>query len=197
MGFELTTLASGVSHAFRIANPIDWSVNPAPPASPATSCRAGTLAPGLPSDFRLAYEEAVRALRAQADEHGSLRTRAGTILATSLVVTSFFGGQAVARNAPASSLAWLAVVAFLVAGVFSLGVLFPSDLRFASDVGDVVSLIEHESPAKDAHRELSLSLATRLDSNARRLVAMRWTFRASAVAVLAETVFWIAYLADN
>jgi len=65
-------------------------------------------------DFRLAYDEAVRALRAQADEHSSLRTRAGTILATSLVVTSFFGGQAVARNAPASSLGWLAVVAFLL-----------------------------------------------------------------------------------
>jgi len=26
---------------------------------------------------------------------------------------------------------------------------------------------------------------------------MRWTFRASSVAVLVETVFWIAYLADN
>ena len=150
----------------------------------------------MPADFRLAYDEAVRALRAQADEHSSLRTRAGTILATSLVVTSFFGGQAVARNAPASSLAWLAVIAFVAAGVFSLGVLFPSDLRFASDVGEVVSLIESDA-AKDAYRELALSLATRLDSNWRRIVAMRWTFRASAVAVLTETVFWIAYLADN
>jgi hypothetical protein len=148
-------------------------------------------------DFRLAYDEAVRALRAQADEHGSLRTRAGTILATSLVVTSFFGGQAVARNAPASSLAWLAVVAFLAAGVFSLGVLFPTDLRFASDVREVVSLIANASPTTDPHRELSLSLAQRLDSNRRRIAAMRWTFRASAVAVLAEAVFWIAYLADN
>ena len=148
-------------------------------------------------DFRLAYDEAVRALRAQADEHGSLRTRAGTILATSLVVTSFFGGQAVARNAPASSLAWLAVVAFLAAGVCSLGVLFPTDLRFASDVREVVSLIANGSPSTDPHRELSLSLAQRLDSNHRRIAGMRWAFRASAVAVLAETVFWIAYLAEN
>ncbi len=148
-------------------------------------------------DFRLAYDEAVRALRAQAEEHSSLRTRAGTILATSLVVTSFFGGQAVARNAPASSLAWLAVIAFLLAGVFSLGVLFPTDLRFASDVGEVVSLIENASATKDPYRELSLSLAWRLDANLGRIAVMRWTFRASAVAVLAETVFWIAYLADN
>lgn len=147
-------------------------------------------------DFRLAYDEAVRALRAQADEHASLRTRAGTILATSLVVTSFFGGQAVARNGPASSLAWLAVIAFLLAGAFSLGVLFPTDLRFASDVGEVVALIENGT-AKDPYREVALSLAGRLDSNRSRIAAMRWTFRTSAVAVLAETVLWITYLADN
>lgn len=148
-------------------------------------------------DFRLAYDEAVRALKAQADEHDSLRTRAATILATSLVVTSFFGGQAVARNAPASSLGWLAVIAFVLAGVFSLGVLFPTDLPFASDPRHVVSLIENASEPGDPYRELSLSLATQLDSNARRIGAMRWTFRAGAVAVLAETVLWILYLADN
>jgi hypothetical protein len=149
------------------------------------------------ASFRLAYDEAVRALRAQADEHGSLRTRAGTILATSLVVTSFFGGQAVARNAPVSSLAWLAVVTFLAAGALSLGVLFPTDLRFGSDIGEVVSLVENASPTRDPHRELSLSLARQLDVNRGRIALLRWAFRASAVAVLAEAVFWIAYLAGT
>ena len=149
------------------------------------------------ASFRLAYDEAVRALRAQADEHGSLRTRAGTILATSLVVTSFFGGQAVARNAPASSLGWLAVIAFLLAGTFSLGVLFPTDLRFASDIGEVVELIENASTTDGPYRDLSLSLARQLELNRRRIDIMRWTFRASAVAVLAEAVLWIAYLAEN
>lgn len=150
------------------------------------------------ASFRLAYDEAVRALRAQADEHGGLRTRAGTILATSLLVTSFFGGQAVAHSPQSASLtlAWLAVVAFLLAGIFSLGVLFPTDLRFGSDVDEVVSLIENSSPTHEPHRELSLSLARLLDSNRTRINAMRWTFRASAVAVLAETAFWIAYLGE-
>ena len=130
------------------------------------------------ADFRLAYEEAVRALRAQADEHASLRTRAGTILATSLLVTSFFGGQAVARNVPASSLGWLAVLAFLLAGLSSLGVLFPTDLGFVADIREVVSLIESE--ARDPYRELALSLVQRLDANRRRIAAMRWTFAYSA-----------------
>ena len=147
--------------------------------------------------FRLAYEEAVRALRAQAEAHGSLRTRAGTILATSLVVTSFFGGQAVARNAPPSSLGWLAVCAFLLAGASSLCVLFPTDLRFSSDVGEVVSLIEDDSRRHEPYRELALSLARQLDANRGRIAAMQWIFRASAVALLVEAVFWIAYLADT
>lgn len=151
------------------------------------------------TSFRLAYEEAVRALRAQADEHDGLRTRAGTILAASLLVTSFFGGQALANTAQGGdlSLAWTAVVAFLLAGLFSLGVLFPTDLRFGSEVGDVVSLIENEPPGHDPHRELSLSLARRLDSDRLRIKAMRWTFRISAAAVPAETVFWIAYFAEG
>ena len=46
-------------------------------------------------------------------------------------------------------------------------------------------------------RELSLSLAGQLDSNRMRINAMRWTFRASALAILAETVLWIAYFAET
>ena len=92
------------------------------------------------ASFRLAYDEAVRALRAQADEHDSLRTRAGTILATSLVVTSFFGGQALASSEQTGplSLAWLAVVALYV--VATCGALLFSGYRHIEIFG-VANLI--------------------------------------------------------
>lgn len=147
--------------------------------------------------FRLAYDEAVRALRAQGDALGGLRQRAGTVLATSLVVTSFFGGQAVARNAAPAASAWLAVASFLLAGVLSLCVLFPADLRFTPEIAGVVALIERASPEREAYRELALELSGQHKTNGRRLASMLWVFRLAAIALLAEAFFWILYLSQS
>lgn len=147
--------------------------------------------------FRLAYDEAVRALRAQAEAHGSLRQRAGTVLATSLLVTSFFGGQAVARGAAPASTGWLAVAAFVAAGVLSVFVLFPTDLTFSSDVGAVVALVERASPDREPYRELALSLWRQCTSNDRRITLLQWMFRTSAIALLAEALLWIVFLARS
>jgi hypothetical protein len=144
--------------------------------------------------FRLAYDEAVRALRAQSDAHSGLRQRAATVLATSMVVTSFFGGQAVARNATPSTAGWLAVAAFLVAGVLSLYVLFPADLAFTSDI---VKLIERSVPEREAYRELALSLSNLHKTNSRRLTHTQWVFRGAAIALLVEAFFWILFLAQS
>ena len=143
--------------------------------------------------FRLAYEEAVRALRGQADAHSGLRTRAGTVLATSLVVTSFFGGQAVARNAAPTSLGWLAVVFFLAAGILSVCVLFPTDLAFTTSVDDVIALVEADG---DPYRELALRLARRHGTNERRIAILQQVFRAAAIALLVEATLWIAFLSQ-
>jgi hypothetical protein len=144
--------------------------------------------------FRLAYDEAVRALRAQADAHSGLRQRAATVLATSLVVTSFFGGQAVARNATPSSTGWFAVAAFLVAGALSVYVLFPGDLRFTADIAAVVALVEGAAAERDPYRELALTLASRYAANDGRIARMQWVFRAAAIALLAEAFLWILFL---
>ena len=147
--------------------------------------------------FRLAYDEAVRALRAQGDAHSGLRQRAATVLATSMVVTSFFGGQAVARNASPSSTGWLAVVAFLLAGVLSLYVLFPADLTFAPEIAAVVALIEGAAQEREAYRELALQLSGQHETNGRRLTSMQWVFRGAAIALLVEAFFWILFLSQS
>jgi hypothetical protein len=127
----------------------------------------------------------------------SFRIAAATVLATSLVVTSFFGGQAVARNATPSSAGWLAVAAFLFAGVLSLYVLFPADLTFSTDIAAVVALIERAPPEREVYRELALELSNQHRANGDRLGRTQWIFRAAAIALLAEAFFWILFLSQT
>lgn len=153
----------------------------------------------MPDDlpFRVAYEEAVRALRAQADTFSGIRQRASTVLATSMVVTAFFGGQAIASGASPSATGWLAVVAFLAAGVLSLLVLFPSDPRFETDTDAVVTLVEHAAPGREPLRELALVLASQYGENRRRIARLQSIFRIGAVALVIEVLLWILFLAES
>jgi hypothetical protein len=149
------------------------------------------------ASFRLAYDEAVRALRGQAEALSGLRQRAGTVLATTLVVTSFFGGQALARGVTTNSTGWLAVVAFGVAGVLSVLVLFPADLTFATDIESVVELVERVSPDEEPHRQLALALSRLYTTNSGRIALLLWIFRAAAISVLVEAFLWILFLAGK
>jgi hypothetical protein len=149
------------------------------------------------ASFRVAYEEAVRALRGQADTFNGIRQRAGTVLATSMVVTAFFGGQAVASGASANSTGWLAVAAFMAAGVLSVLVLFPSDPRFETDTAAVVKLVEHAAPGREPLRELALMLSSQHSANRGRVALLQWIFRLAAVALLVEVLLWIFFLAES
>ena len=149
------------------------------------------------ASFRIAYEEAVRALRAQADTFAGIRQRASTVLATTMVVTAFFGGQAVARGTSPGTTGWLAVVAFVVAGLLSVVVLFPSDPRFDTETDAVVALVEHAPPGSDPLREIALMLSSRHGSNRGRISRVEWIFRAAATALLVEVLLWIGFLAES
>jgi hypothetical protein len=153
----------------------------------------------VPDDvsYRIAYEEAVRALRAQADTFAGIRQRASTVLATTMVVTAFFGGQAVVRGTSPGRTGWLAVVAFVAAGLLSVFVLFPSDPPFDTDTDAVVALVEDAPPGSDPLRELVLMLSTRHGGNRGRIARLEWIFRGAATAMLVEVLLWIAFLAET
>jgi hypothetical protein len=141
--------------------------------------------------YRVAYDEAVRALRAQADAFAGIRQRASTVLATSMVVTAFFGGQAVTRGATPRTTGWLAVVAFLAAGILSVLVLFPSDPAFTADPADVLPLAEADAPL----HTVAVALAERHAGNRGQIARLQWIFRLGAVALLVEVLLWIVFLA--
>lgn len=79
---------------------------------------------------RLALDEAVRALNAQAEALAGLRQRAGTLLAATALATSFFGGQAFENNRQLGVIGWVAVAAFVVSAGLTILVLFPIDVTF-------------------------------------------------------------------
>jgi hypothetical protein len=56
--------------------------------------------------YELAYEASIRAIENQAAIVESLRSRAGTILAATALVTSFFGGHALSRSGGYRVPAW-------------------------------------------------------------------------------------------
>jgi hypothetical protein len=98
--------------------------------------------PGASSDklYELAYETSVRAIEDQASVLEGVQSRAGTLLAVAVVVTSFFGAQALqhaaraARRGPALhpiSYTSGAMIAFGCTALLALVVLLPHDLRFS------------------------------------------------------------------
>lgn len=69
--------------------------------------------------YKVAYDEAVRALSEQQGVIDSFRTRAGLLLSAAAITTSFLGAQALDRGD--SNLAtWLAMMGFVGAAVVSL-----------------------------------------------------------------------------
>jgi len=58
--------------------------------------------------YRIAYDEAVRALSQQQSTIDSLRTRAGLLLSAAAITTSFLGAQALNDGDP-SAVSWLAL----------------------------------------------------------------------------------------
>jgi hypothetical protein len=82
--------------------------------------------------YKLAYEEAVRALSQQQGIIDSFRTRAGLLLSTAAITTSFLGAQAL-DNGGSGLATWFALASFTGAAVVSLGILWPRRLGIHSE----------------------------------------------------------------
>lgn len=149
--------------------------------------------------YRIAYDEAVRALSQQEAMIDSLRARAGLLLSAAAVTTSFLGAQALKHTAP-SAATWLALASFVGLSVAALAVLWPRRLEFTANPANVIeNCIETETPHSGAeiHRDLSLHMH---DSYARNCVGQRqlaFGFRLASALLTAEVLFWLIDLAST
>jgi hypothetical protein len=156
--------------------------------------------------YELAYEASIRAIENQAATVESLRSRAGTILAATALVTSFFAGQALTRVASSPlhvlSFTTAALGSFIAVSMLSLTILLPFTLRFSLSAEAILSFFEgvaegsRVSPA-EALREVALQYESMHEFNARQIRVLVVCFRLAIVCLVSEVGFWLTVLAGG
>jgi alcohol dehydrogenase class IV len=150
--------------------------------------------------YELAYEASIRAIEAQATLVESLRSRAGTILAATALVTSFFGGQAFARAGQSPvhvvSYATGAIGLFIGASSLTLAMLLPFSMRFSVSAATILKFADDEAftPA-EALREVALQYEAMHEANSRQLRLLVVCFRLAIVCLIGEIGLWLTVLA--
>ncbi len=149
--------------------------------------------------YRIAYDEAVRALSQQQSMIDSLRTRAGLLLSAAAITTSFLGAQALNDGGP-SIATWFALACFVSLSVTALAILWPHRLEFTANPANVIeSYIETEEPLSVAgiHRDLSLHMHGSYADNLAGQKQLASRFRLAGVLLTLEVIFWIIDLASK
>lgn len=161
---------------------------------------ASAEAPGDLDAYKLAYEEAVRAIEGQRGSVDEVRSRAGVLLSAASLVAGFLGPSAIAANAPS----WITLVAsglLLAAAILTVIVLLPSgEWRFTIGTKRLLGdYIEADPPASAAelYRSLAWHLESDWESNRDRLHVLYRLFAGAAVCVAGETIFWLVAITQR
>jgi len=155
-----------------------------------------------PEAYRLAFEEARRALEDQERAVSELRSRAGSLIAGAAITTSFFGGQALNRDA-INATGWIAIGCFVLLGLTVLFIVWPRrDWEFALSPQKFLQTYLEPQDAEPLalhliHRDLALHIGSSASSNRSKLRHVMIAFRAGAVLLTAEVVAWVAVLIEQ
>jgi hypothetical protein len=161
-----------------------------------------SVAQGDPEGYRLAYDEARRALDDQERAVGELRSRSGALIAAAAITTSFFGGQAL-RDHPLHAVGWIAVGCFILLGVAVVAILWPrKDWQFDVSPGQfIATYLEPQDadplPPARIHRDLALHMGRSASANRGQLRVLMTVFRVAAVLLVAEVLAWVVVLVNE
>jgi hypothetical protein len=161
--------------------------------------RPSALRPAMPHDtlYKLAYDEAVRALSEQQAIVESLRSRAGVLFSAAALTTSFLGTRAL-HSADWSPFSWLALLAFVGVATAFLAIFWPRDWEFGADPRVVIgACIESADSAslEDLHRELSFDMHRSYLKNCEEQEKLFVFFRISNVLFALELMLWSTAIA--
>ena len=154
-----------------------------------------------PQGYALAYEEAKRALAEQERVVTELRSRAGILIASAAITTSFLGDRILGRHV--HPLAWIAIGCFVLLGLAVLSLLWPwKDWKFTVNAQSLIQnyLEPSEGDPLDLpgiHRDLALHMEASWQANDRQLRWLFVAFRIAAMLLVGEIVFWVLTLATQ
>lgn len=149
--------------------------------------------------YKVAYDEAVRALSEQQAAIESLRGRAGLLLSAAAVTTSFLGAQAL-RSDGSSFCSWLALACFVVVAATSLAILWPRSWEFTASPREVLERCVESAEtfqSADLHRDLSLHMDDGYLVNHQGLKELALLFQMASGFLTFEVVLWIAAVASD
>jgi hypothetical protein len=154
-----------------------------------------------PEAYRLAYEEARRALDEQERAVFELRSRAGQLIAGAAIATSFFGGQAL--HGRVHPFGWVAIGCFVALSIAVLVILWPRrDWEFNLSPAQFIGIYvepPHDEPLglPTIHRDLALHMGNSAELNRDQLRWLAVSFRVGAVLLVAEVVSWVIVLINQ
>ncbi|HVD41620.1 MAG TPA: hypothetical protein VNC16_11555 [Solirubrobacterales bacterium] len=147
--------------------------------------------------YRVAYDEAVRALVEQQAEIESFRTRAGLLFSSTAITTSFLGAQSFGLG-DMSLASWMALIAFMGVAIASLAVLWPHSWEFSVNPRDALGPYlrgEEPVPVHRLHRELSLHMHSSYIENRAGIFQLAVLLQTASALLTLEVIFWIISIA--
>ncbi|HEV2791883.1 MAG TPA: hypothetical protein VGV69_11345 [Solirubrobacterales bacterium] len=149
--------------------------------------------------YKVAYDEAVRALSEQQGVIDSLRSRAGLLFSAAAITTSFLGAQAL-RGGGSTLASWPALLCFVAVAGASIAVFWPRRWEVTADPRHVIeSYVESAEPVsvENLHRDLSLHMHNSYLENHEGLEQLALFLRVAGCFLTLEVVLWIIAIATR
>jgi hypothetical protein len=144
--------------------------------------------------LRLVYEESLRSLEAQRTLIDSVRSRAGTLVFATALVSSLLGGQALVDGLDAWD--WPGLVLLLIIGVLAVVIVWPYRAAgFRSDVDDLVHrFVDADLGIDEMHRQLAYRMQEDRLQNIPVVLRMRVAFGVGLACLVLQILAWMLAL---
>jgi len=146
--------------------------------------------------YKVAYDEAMRALSEQQAVIDSFRNRAGLLLSSAAIAASFLGSQALRGGRP-NAASWLALLCFVAVAAASLAILWPRRWEGKANPRDLIATyIEspHPAPIENLHRDLAIHMHNSYSENRGGLEQFFYLLQLASGFLTLEVILWMIAL---